>query len=409
MRYWLDKGTCGYRMDVINLISKDQRFPDADETIVNATSGDAAGNTGGSAKYQPGWKWYVNGPRLHEYLRELKKEVLEPYKAITVGEMPHVSDIDEIIKTVGQKDGELNMIFIFDVVDLDNVPGQEQMALHDWEVQDLVKPIVKWQTLMIEQKGWNSVFIKNHDNPRSLSRFCNDSDEWREKDAKLLTLMQTTLSETIFVYQEKEIEMRNMPKNWGVAEYKDIESINYWKKSLELHEFNKNALKKAREVLDTKARDHTRTPMQWDALSNAGFCSENVKPWMQVMDDFKTVNTDVQMRFSSEDDLSVLQYWQRRLADRKKHADAFVHGEYQTIDNADNGSVFAYLRTGKESGQWLIVLNFSSKTVAWSMPEEVEVKKGWMAGTYLKGKPDKPTKGVAALRPWEGLLGMCSD
>ena len=153
MRFWLDKGACGYRMDVINLISKDQRFPDADETIVNATSGDAAGHTGGSAKYQPGWKWYVNGPRLHEYLRELKKEVLDPYKAITVGEMPHVSDIDEIIKTVGQKNGELNMIFIFDVVDLDNVPGQKRMALRNWEVRDLVKPIVKWQTLMIEREG----------------------------------------------------------------------------------------------------------------------------------------------------------------------------------------------------------------------------------------------------------------
>jgi len=103
-----------------------------------------------------------------------------------------------------------------------------------------------------------------------------------------------------------------------------------------------------------------------------------------------------------------LQYWKRGLANRKEHADAFVYGEYQTIDNADNGSVFAYLRTGKESGQWLTVLNFSGKNVAWSTPEEVKVK-GWMAGTYLKGKPDKSTKGVVALRPWEGLLGMCSN
>ena len=408
MRFWLDKGACGYRMDVINLISKDQRFPDADETIVNATSDDSAGNTGGSAEYHPGWKWYVNGPRMHEYLRELEKEVLEPYKAVTVGEMPGVSDIDEIIKTVGQKDGELKMIFIFDIVDLDNVPGQGRMALRNWEMRDLVKPIEKWQTVMIEREGWNSVFIENHDNPRSVSRFCDDSDEWREKGAKLLALMQTTLSGTIFVYQGEEIGMRNMPKDWDVAEYKDIESINYWNKSLELHGNDKDALKKAREVLDTKARDHARTPMQWDASPHAGFCSENVTPWMRVMDDFKTVNTDVQTRFSSEDDLSVLQYWKRGLANRKEHADAFVYGGYQTIDNADNGSVFAYLRTGKGSGQWLIVLNFGGTSVAWSMPEEVKVK-GWMAGTYLKGKPDKPTKGVVALRPWEGLLGMCSD
>ena len=408
MRFWLDKGVCGYRMDVINYISKDQRFPDAKETIVNATSGDAAANTGGSAKYHSGWAGYANGPRLHEFLRALKKEVLEPYKAVTVGEMPRVNDIDEIIKTVRQKDGELNMIFIFDVVDLDNAPGQGRMALRDWAVRNMVRPIVKWQTLMIERNGWNSVFIENHDNPRSVSRFCDDSDEWREKGAKLLALLQTTLGGTIFVYQGEEIGMRNMPKDWDVAEYKDIESINYWKKSLDLYGHDEDALKKAREVLEIKARDHARTPMQWDASPNAGFCSENVKPWMRVMDDFKTVNADVQSRFSSLDDESVLQYWKRRLAHRKEHADVFVHGAFQTVDNALDGSVFAYLRTGKESGQWLVVLNFSGEEVAWSLPGNVKVE-GWMVGTYGKGKPDKSTRGVVALRPWEGLLGMCSN
>ena len=218
------------------------------------------------------------------------------------------------------------------------------------------------------------MFIKNHGNLRSVPRFCVDSDTWREQGAKLLAPMQTTLSGTIFVYQGEDIGMRKMPKDWDVAEYKDIEFISYWKKSLELPGNDKDARKKAREVLDTKARDHARTPMQWDAWPYAGFCSENVKPWMRVMDDFKTVNTDVQTKFSSEDDLSVLQYWKRGLANRKEHADAFVYGEYQTIDNADNGSVFAYLKMGKESGQWLIVLNFSGRTVQWSMPEEVKVK-----------------------------------
>ena len=127
------------------------RFPDADEMIVNATPGDVAGNTGRSAKYHLGWKWYVNGLRMHEYLRELK-EVFEPYKGVVVGEMPHVSDIDEIIKTVGHKDGELRMIFIFDVFDLDNVPRQGRLALGDWEVRDLVKSIENWQTLIIERE-----------------------------------------------------------------------------------------------------------------------------------------------------------------------------------------------------------------------------------------------------------------
>ena len=184
MRFWLDKGVCGYRMDVINLISKDQRFPDADST--NAKKG---GGIGGPVYYQPGSKWYVNGPRMHEFLQELKREVLEPYKAVTVGEMPGVSDIEEILKTVRQKGGELDMIFIFDIVDIDNVPGQGRMALKEWEVKELAAPIDKWQTVIIERGGWNSVFVENHDNPRSVSRYCDDSDTWREMAAKLLCLM----------------------------------------------------------------------------------------------------------------------------------------------------------------------------------------------------------------------------
>ena len=391
-------------MDVINLISKDQRFPDADETIVIPKN--VPGEERMEVKYHPGSKWYTNGPRMHEFLREIKREVLEPYKAVTVGEMPGVDNIDEILKTVNQRDGELNMIFIFDIVDIDNVPGQGRMALKDWAVKDMVKPIDKWQTAMIEREGWNSVFIENHDNPRSVSRYCDDSDEWREKSAKLLALMQTTLSGTIFVYQGEEIGIRNMPRSWPVEEYKDIESVNFWKKSLKLHGNNKQVLAKARETLDRKARDHARTPMQWDDSPHAGFCEKDVEPWMRVMDDYQTINTQVQMSAKGEDDLSVWQYWKRGLANRKEHADAFVYGEYQMLDHANQGSVFAYLRTGKTSGKWLVVLNFAGKEVEWSVPEEFELQ-GWMAGTYLKGKPQKGLKGAVKLKPWEGLLGKC--
>ena len=185
-------------MDVINLISKDQRFPDAEPAL------------GPDRKYHPGGKYYVNGPRMHEYLQEIKHKVLQKYGAITVGEMPGVNDIDEIIRTVRSKNGELNMIFIFDVVDIDNIPGQVRMTLHEWSVKDLARAISKWQRAMIEHDGWNSVFIENHDNPRSVSRYCDDSDASREYGAKLLALMQTTLSGTLFVYQGEEVGMRNV-------------------------------------------------------------------------------------------------------------------------------------------------------------------------------------------------------
>lgn len=198
MNFWLERGACGYRMDVINLISKDPRFPDAEPAL------------GPGRKYHPGSKYYVNGPRMHEYLQEIKQKVLQKYGAVTVGEMPGVSDIDEIIRTVGSKSGELNMIFIFDVVDIDNQPGKVRMTLGEWSVKDLARAITKWQRAMILRDGWNSVFVENHDNPRSVSRYCDDSDAYREYGAKLLALMQTTLSGTLFVYQGEELGMRNV-------------------------------------------------------------------------------------------------------------------------------------------------------------------------------------------------------
>ena len=198
MNFWLKRGACGYRMDVINLISKDQRFPDAEPAL------------GPDRKYHPGSKYYINGPRMHEYLQEIKHKVLQKHDAITVGEMPGVSDIDEILRTVRSKTGELNMIFIFDHLDIDNTPGSVRLTLHEWKVTDLARVITKWQRAMLEHDGWNSVFIENHDNPRSVSRYCDDSDSYREYGARLLALMQTTLSGTLFVYQGEEIGIRNV-------------------------------------------------------------------------------------------------------------------------------------------------------------------------------------------------------
>ena len=198
------------RMDVINLISKDQRFPDAEPSL------------GPDYKYHPGSKYYVNGPRMHEYLQEIKQKVLQKHSAITVGEMPGVSDINEIIRTVGRKNGELNMIFIFDVVDIDNVRAKVRMTLQEWSVKDLARVISKWQRAMYEHDGWNSVFVENHDNPRSVSRYCNDSDSYREYGAKLLALMQTTLSGTLFVYQGEELGMRNVWASICLSTYSNL-------------------------------------------------------------------------------------------------------------------------------------------------------------------------------------------
>jgi glycosidase len=217
LTFWLDRGVSGFRMDVINLISKDQAYPDAPISVP-------------THKYQPGFMHYANGPRLHEYLRDINSKVLCKYDTLTVGEMPFVRSEDEIIRVVGAENGELNMIFAFDLVDIDNVPGDFKFTLHPWDARDLKRIVNRLQRLMIERDGWNSIFIENHDQPRSVSRYTDDSDEWRGYGAKLLCLMQISLSGTLFVYQGEELGMRNMPESYGIEEYKDIESINFWKK-----------------------------------------------------------------------------------------------------------------------------------------------------------------------------------
>ena len=156
--------------------------------------------------------------------------VLDKYDTMTVGEMPAVQDVEEILKVVAEKRHELNMIFIFELVDIDNKKGSFRLSLRDWDANEIKDIVSRWQRLMIERDGWNSIFCENHDNPRSVSRYTDDSDQWRDYGAKLLSLMQSTLAGTIYVYQGEELGMRNVPPEWSPEEYKDIETINYWKK-----------------------------------------------------------------------------------------------------------------------------------------------------------------------------------
>jgi len=392
MHFWLQRGAAGFRMDVINLISKVPGYPDAEETLPGQ-------------KYQPGMKYFVNGPRLHEYLREMYREVLSKYDSITVGEMPGVSDPKEILRTVGANSGELRMIFIFDLVDIDK--PNVRMALKPWDVKEMKSIITQWQRVMIEDDGWNSVFIENHDNPRSVTRYTDDSDKWRAKGAKLLALMQTTLGGTLFVYQGEEIGIRNAPKSWPIEEFKDIETINYWKKVNDLYPNDKEELAYGRKIIDMKARDHARTPMQWDSGANAGFCDAGVEPWMRIMDDYKSINVEAQLKADDPDDLSVWKFWQRGLHDRKEHADVFVYGDFLELSPQDP-KVYAYLRISQKTGEkWLVVLNFSGTDIEWKMPSDLAVD-FWPCSNYSKGHVPKPTRSAVPLRPWEGVLGKCN-
>jgi glycosidase len=202
-------------MDVINFISKDHRFFDASIKAPHE-------------KYQLASEYFANGPRLHEYLRNMRNEVLDKYDTVTVGEMPLVDDDDEIIRFVKEDGGPLNMIFVFDFVYIDQIPGESKWTLHPWDARDIKRITNRFQRLMIERHGWNAIYYENHDNPRAVSHYADDSDEFREFGAKLICMNQITLSGTLYVYQGQELGMRNIPESWGAEEYKGFESLSYW-------------------------------------------------------------------------------------------------------------------------------------------------------------------------------------
>ena len=355
MKFWLDKGCCGFRMDVINHISKDQRFPDAPVSRPHH-------------EYQMGSKFFANGPRMHEYIKEIHRKVLSRYDAMTVGEMPFVEEESEVIKSVASGTEELNMIFIFAFVNIDNEAAP--LSLKQFGTDDIRRIISKWQNFMIDNAGWNSVFWENHDNARSVSRYTDDGDEYRELGCKLLALMHTTLSGTPYIYQGQEIGMKNAPIEWDISEYKDVASQNYWKNVQRMYPDDPEKHRQAKRVLQVKARDHARTPVQWNAGPNAGFCAQGVTPWMRVVEDYETWNAEVQTANKDPDKLSVFQFWKRGLENRKYHKEVFVYGGFEVVDE-NNPDIFAYKRTTRNDGDWLVVLNFTKKRVEWSIPGSV--------------------------------------
>uniref|UniRef100_A0A0D2YF71 Glycosyl hydrolase family 13 catalytic domain-containing protein n=1 Tax=Fusarium oxysporum (strain Fo5176) TaxID=660025 RepID=A0A0D2YF71_FUSOF len=336
LRFWLDKGVSGFRMDVINLISKDQRFPDAEIRHPGR-------------KYQPGECYFANGIRLMDYLQEMKTVVFSKYDTLTVGEMPYLVDEEERLKMVAAEEGVLNMIFTFEMIGLDIIPEKGRFSNKPWKVSDL-KDIIAKACKLVNQDGWHTLFCENHDQPRSVTRFCDDSDEHRVAGTKLLSIMQTNLPGTLYVYQGEELGMRNVPKSWALEEYIDIESISYIKNVCAQFAEGSPERKEAKNLLRLKARDNARTPMQWDSTSNGGFCPAGVKPWMRVNDDYTIVNAVLQTSAGRTNDRTMLvspyRFWQRSIETRKKYKDLLVYGDLEIIDGT-HPNVFAYKRIRK--------------------------------------------------------------
>ncbi|VUC29012.1 unnamed protein product [Clonostachys rosea] len=382
MRFWLEKGVDGFRMDVINLISKTPGLPDAPVTV----PGEA---------FQPAHMYYANGPRLHEFLRGLRA-ILDQYDAFAVGEMPWAKSEADVVSTVASDRKELNMIFQFDIVDMDNGPEGKFSQGH-WSLHTLKEIVNKWQRCMYENGGWNALFLENHDQSRSVSRFTPHKSEHRTFAAKMLANFIGFQCGTLFIYQGQELGMSNLPDTWPIGDYKDVETQSFYQLALAKFAGDEVGMGLFMDEVRLKARDHARSPVQWNAETHGGFSKG--KPWMRVNDDYSEWNAELQVA----DPLSILSHWRRVLELRKKHFDALIYGQFEMIDR-DHPAVFCYRRVGKMTSA-TIVANFSDCDQQWLVPEDVldSLKDGQTVSANYES-PNRLRDGALYLRPYESLV-----
>lgn len=340
MNWWLDKGVDGFRMDVISLISKDPDFPDG-----------PAGITGYAA-----FNYCANGPRVHEYLQEMRREVLDGRDTITVGECSGVT-LEEALKYASCDGKELSMVFQFEHVDLDFDEKGNKWTDRKCRLTELKEVLSRWQTGLYG-RAWNSLFWCNHDQPRVVSRFGNDSPEYREVSAKMLAVCLHMMQGTPYIYQGEELGMTNVPFK-GIADFRDLDSINaYW-------ELTGKGIFKEEEMLRFlryKSRDNARTPMQWDDSPNAGFTEG--EPWIMVNPNYGEINAADQ---SGRED-SVFSFY-KELVKLRKEKPVIVNGEYRLLD-PESEDVFVYERSFHEE-HLLVVCSFAEKELLWRLPEKM--------------------------------------
>ena len=339
MKFWCEKGIDGFRMDVISMISKDQRFPDGE--MNNGLYGD----------FGP---YCVHGPRVHEFLQEMNQKVLSKYDIMTVGETAGVT-IEEAQKYAGDDRNELNMVFQFEHVE-SGCGDYGKWTTAKYDFKEFKNIMIKWQE-ELQGKAWNSLFLGNHDQPRSVSRFGNDNPVYRETSAKMLATCIHMMQGTPYVYQGEELGMTNI--YFGKLEdYRDIESINYFK------EFTESGLMTPEHMMKClmlRSRDNARTPMQWDDSKQAGFTEG--EPWIKVNPNYKKINAAQQL----EDPDSVFHYYQKLIRLRKEK-DIIVSGEFEPLYREDE-QIFAYTRK-QDQEKLLTVCNFSDKNAEVEVPEE---------------------------------------
>lgn len=369
MTWWCEKGIDGFRMDVISMISKYPGLPDGPEN--------GNGYTGNTS---------CDGPNIHKYLREMNEKVLSKYRLITVGECPGVNA--EQAKKYANIDGsELDMIFQFE-----HVSGSALKPCHHgkWDGEAMTMPelranFTKWQK-DLEGCAWNSLFLSNHDQPRCVSRFGNDSEQYRELSAKMLATMTHFQKGTPYVYQGEELGMTNAYME-NIADYRDIESLNAYK---ELTTKENIPAETVMGYIKAVGRDNARTPMQWDASDNGGFTSGT--PWLQVNKNYKTINAAAQVN----DPDSVFVYYKKLIALRHTN-EVMVNGVYDVLI-PDHPQIYAYTRTLGDK-QLLVLCNDSDTNVA--IPAELQEKIHAAKNILIQNYKDTDE---STLRPYEAVV-----
>lgn len=368
MNWWLKKGVDGFRMDVISLISKEPGLPDKEPGI----NGYATFNVS------------ANGPHVHEYLQEMRQKALNNADTITVGECSGVT-LEEAKKYARSDEKELNMVFQFEHMDVDSDEKAGKWTTRKMDLRNLKKILTRWQK-GLQDIAWNSLYWENHDQPRSVSRFGNDSDEYREISAKMLATCIHMMQGTPYVYQGEELGMTNCPFN-TLDNFRDLESINAFH---ELTEQGKMTKEDMMAAIGYKGRDNARTPMQWDDSAYAGFSTAT--PWIMVNPNYTKINAKDQI--NRED--SVFKYYQK-LIKLRHESELIVYGTYDLILD-DDKDIYAYIRTlGDE--KLIVYCNFSENTREVELPEEFTNGKV-LISNYIDAKVNHKI----TLRPYEAIV-----
>jgi oligo-1,6-glucosidase len=364
MRYWCDKGVNGFRMDALAFISKDTDWPPLPK------------------EYNGNWgMYYASGPHLHDYIQEMNREVLSKYDLATVAEA--VGDVPRVKLFVDEDRKELNMAYNFEAIDFGYLPGEYKMP--DPKGYDFVqwkKIYSKWDSAFLE-KGWGTMYLANHDQPRMLTRWGNDAPEFRNFSSKLLTTFILGMRATPYYYYGDEIGMNNI-KFDKVEQYNDVELLTNYAQV----KAKGGDLKRFLEGMKISSRDNGRTPMQWDTTLNAGF--GNGKPWLPVNGNYKTINVAVE----ENDPNSCLNYF-RKMTKLRKENEVLMYGKYTLLDK-DNPDVFAYTRE-LNGRKLLVMLNFSSKTAKANTGIDVSQAKV-LINNYSAASTD------GTLKPYEAVI-----